>query len=666
MSQFQSYFDARHTPPVFIQSTLLERLVAGAFVPQRVRQVLEGETESIERRQANSRRYAIRNTILYEPRVFENRLSEIMRLASMLNTPETRVIFLSGASGSGKTTVLRGLIELFGGGPEQLVWVTPSVLDDADSLLNAILQQLLEGLEQDFHGMSNIEGFDEGFDRHFLKRASETPSRRQILLHQVLHVLMEKKIPLCVIFDSVSVLLDKQERLPAKIVDFLNQLLSYPNLKLILAGHHVPLGSLHRDAFAGMCHFVLAPLSLVSWRALLPTECRQYQVNSNATLAATQPWLAVWLSRMKACVLEQALSAHEVQDELNALVFALSNSSLTEASLSKDLQMRLIPFWANLWRYPQQDRPQLARNLLWILLCVRHPVTEKVMTQILTFLPDSLREGQVDDLSGYFQANTSLGCLLQRQGSFYGMGSILKTALLTYFLPTYWSEISRAHWALGRFYASQGSISCDAQSLLFSDERLKSESNYHAQKTGDPTTLLHLLAQRQNKATLAFESALLSDKYLQWPMFPAQQSNRTSDDVFQQFELAAGHRQQERSTPKTFSPMELPPALPLSEPILNRGLRNPDLETLVESYLAEGQWRSAAYVLAMAAREAEQEGHTQEAMEWYWQQGNVLWLEGDQIYSARQAYQAAYRVGQQTLQSETVMSKLQQRLESLG
>ncbi|MEB3207179.1 MAG: ATP-binding protein [Vampirovibrionales bacterium] len=678
MLPLRLFFDADYPPPIFIQADLLERLGAGAFVPQRVRQVLEGTVNSSERRQANARRYPMRQRLLYEPRVFENRLSEIMRLASLLNASETRVIFISGPPGSGKTTLLRGLIELFGGGSEHLIWLSPTLLDDSESLCENILWQLVLAITEHVHADLN----DALSGVNLSDFIDEAPRRRHVLLDKILGVLAEKQVALCVIVDSVSVLLDKQDRLADKCVDLFNHLLNYPNLKLIFSGHHVPLGSLHPSSTLGLCHLVLPPLSLAFWRTLLPPPCRSSLMLSTASSAVAYPWLAAWLSRLYHCILdnktllESALFTPSSDQAFQALFLEIVNKGLfSELSLAKELQNKWLPFWWKLWQAFVANQTPLMSNLLWILLCVRHPLSPRMMSQMLTFVSDGapsetwhadpLCEGEEgDSVSAFLQEKTPLGCLLLRQGTFYWISPVLKAPLSAYLLTMHWSQMSRMHAALGRFYATQRFTPSDVEPFFYSPQRLKRERDFHAQKTGDPRTLHHLMAHRQKTGFMVPEDSLMSENWLQWPIFPARLPVNVSDNLSQQPAVVAWP---EQIIPEArHSGVETNAAASLSENIFTEALPNTDIETLVESYLAEGHWRSAAYALAMAAQEAEQKGDVQDAMEWYWQQGNVLWLEGNQPSAARQAYQSAYRLGKQTFQPERVMAILQERLAALG
>lgn len=108
----------------FIQPQILARLRAGKFVAER-RQKQAGSDQ--DRRDTLSPLAIAKRCIRYDPSVFANRSDLVLKLADDLNDSDVKILMLLGEQGSGKTSLIRGLVELTGGelaggGQMQLLW----------------------------------------------------------------------------------------------------------------------------------------------------------------------------------------------------------------------------------------------------------------------------------------------------------------------------------------------------------------------------------------------------------------------------------------------------------------------------------------------------------------------------------------------------------------
>ena len=86
----------------------------GRFVPARRARRKSGRSAS-DRRRVFSPLAVTKRCIRYDPNVFTHRRAQILQMAEALNDSASRMLLVSGIQGAGKTSMVRGVIELMGG-----------------------------------------------------------------------------------------------------------------------------------------------------------------------------------------------------------------------------------------------------------------------------------------------------------------------------------------------------------------------------------------------------------------------------------------------------------------------------------------------------------------------------------------------------------------------
>ncbi len=204
----------------FISESVLERLKNGSFVPQRKSK--PASMHLSDRRKAFSPLAVTKRCIRYEPSVFDTREDEIIRVAEALNNPEKNVFLFGGDQGVGKTTLLRGVIELMGSGEEQLFWFDCNLHTDYEEIIQFLIEYIT-------YVCSSFN----------LPEQSELPrdpfEKLTFLLNTVSHV------PLFIVLDNVEYIVDSAYRFSSvPFKEVLNFLLGFDNIKLAMIGQRLP------------------------------------------------------------------------------------------------------------------------------------------------------------------------------------------------------------------------------------------------------------------------------------------------------------------------------------------------------------------------------------------------------------------------------------------
>jgi hypothetical protein len=214
-------------PFFWIQPHVLARLQTGQFVPHRSSQLgalRPSKPNLTQDRRADLSPLAVaKRCIKYQPLVFLNRLSTILEWVEVLNTNDnTRLLTLEGSSGSGKTALIRGLVELMGGGPEQLLWLSLNLLSNPSVVLHLLAQQILALTPLHHHVILPIDPL--------------------LALNTALEYF--PKQPLVVVLDGLEYWLDTQQAdqgfLPSVVQSAITALLGLPQLKLIVIAPVIP------------------------------------------------------------------------------------------------------------------------------------------------------------------------------------------------------------------------------------------------------------------------------------------------------------------------------------------------------------------------------------------------------------------------------------------
>ncbi|MEB3286780.1 MAG: tetratricopeptide repeat protein [Vampirovibrionales bacterium] len=240
---------------LFIQPQILNRLRAGEFVakrqqkPEHFLKSSHGHSPHADRRNRLSPLTITKRCIHYDPRVFEDRIDEVLQLAEDLNTPDVKVIMLLGAQGSGKTSLVRGLVELMGGGDEQLLWFDAHRATDFDDITQFLVQYIAY-LSRTFQNrpFSSASGQKPFTISAFNAEAiNQKPSENDASGFNQIEALMTAMadVPLLIVLDNLEYVVDGQLKLNSPAFKtLLNFLLQFDNVKMILTGERLPYADL--------------------------------------------------------------------------------------------------------------------------------------------------------------------------------------------------------------------------------------------------------------------------------------------------------------------------------------------------------------------------------------------------------------------------------------
>jgi tetratricopeptide (TPR) repeat protein len=272
----------------FIQPHVIERVISGQFIAKRDR---TNKPYALRDRRNNlSPLNVTRRAIRYEPMVFRNQSPLILSAANALNTPHIKLLQVLGPHARGKTAFTRALIELMGGGPEQLIWFDVGRHTDFDELIRFLIASLVSLL-------SALQELEEADTRYTSLNALHPLQRLEALLTHA------KTFPILIVIDNLEFLLhDTQQALKHKeLKEAFNFLLGFSNIKLMLLGQAMPVQDLlHADK---MTHIVdLNPLteeqSIFLFTSLLPEQNRDDELIPLIALCHGEPGLLQIFSKI--------------------------------------------------------------------------------------------------------------------------------------------------------------------------------------------------------------------------------------------------------------------------------------------------------------------------------------------------------------------------------
>lgn len=229
--------------PAFINPSVLERLTQGSFVPARKSSVKAPS----ERRNALSPLAITKRCIRYEPQVFTHRRPLIIQMAQALNDEAQKILLVGGPQGIGKTSLVRGLIELMGSRQKdqssstdpQLLWFDVNRHTDFEEIIQFLIQYITEvctTVNEQTPATSAERRMDRNRGTNSLAALGEDPLKRlESQLQQV------QNMPLLLVLDNVEYIVDTNLRLNSfPFKELLNFLLGFPNIKMVLIGERLP------------------------------------------------------------------------------------------------------------------------------------------------------------------------------------------------------------------------------------------------------------------------------------------------------------------------------------------------------------------------------------------------------------------------------------------
>ncbi|MDH4379711.1 MAG: hypothetical protein QE263_07385 [Vampirovibrionales bacterium] len=458
----------------FISANVLERLANGQFVAQRRSQPsLAQMTDSAANRRDDLSPLAVaKRCIPYEPKVFTDRRDIVLSLAHALNDPSIEVVLIEGNEGSGTTSVARGVVELMGGGPEQVLWVdVEPTLSDGDLVsfligyLNRIAASVVKNQANSAFG-TLIDTEDN----------PDIPGDAMAQLRRQLGALSEK--PVLIVMDHLgSRVNDGGFWNTTLLQELLHFLLAVPSVKVMLVGEHLPTGDM---------------ASLGS---------RLFSVNLTPPSSSTPPSTFLWhhlAQRIHASQWEHApsqvlggLLAQQLsrEDQRIAALLACVRHSLNQSDLSQ---------WSEDFKHtdPKEKKatalstPLNASTLQHHLKAsplrplIRRSLLPQQLLSVLA-LPPEQRPTHVDEWSHY-------------RFSFYEFGSAMLAAHLPPLL------VSKTHEFLSQQYLAQRKVPMEQRVLPVANSILVQEARYHEEQAqqarlrlAQQKTLQHLSAEPQ-------------------------------------------------------------------------------------------------------------------------------------------------------------------------
>ncbi len=325
----------------FIQPHVLERLLSGAFVAKRQ----QNKTYELKDRRNNlSPLNVTRRAIRYEYQVFYNRKEQIVQAVQALNSTEKKIVLVSGPSGRGKTSFLRGVVEMMGGGQEQLLWFDVSRHTDYDE----IVRFLLDSMTELCMAAGNVLPFT-------------LPPNPVSALDQLLR--QTRHFPILLVIDNIDFLVGPDSSLRSReLKDAFNFLLSFPNVKLILAGRQLPEADISLTAQA-VENIILHPLP--------NTDAGQ--------------------------VIRELLGNHHTDVDFEPLLAALCGEPyLLHSFAALFRQKPAIGFWQNLLGNAD---PETAKNSLAQVLLEQLPALEREIALLMSLVRHSLPFSAVQNIA---------------------------------------------------------------------------------------------------------------------------------------------------------------------------------------------------------------------------------------------------------------------------
>jgi hypothetical protein len=279
----------------FIGQQVLTRLFSGQFVPKRKRLSQELGANA-ERRRMTTPLAITKRCIQLSSNVFNDRLPELKQLTDAINTPYTVLFFVDGACGTGKTTLVRGAVELMGHSHEQALWFEIAPYAQALLLCKQLLNQWVSLLQQTQPLLHASAQYSTVQPPAIELNSTYERERTFNALTQWAKALTP--FPLLIVLDNLETFVNPQNRLEAPVLkETLNFLLQQPNVKLVIIGQRLPLADLKTppQALFSMNLTHLPEVTLQKYQTLLTpllTSVEQQEALHHLVLATEgQPWL---------------------------------------------------------------------------------------------------------------------------------------------------------------------------------------------------------------------------------------------------------------------------------------------------------------------------------------------------------------------------------------
>jgi tetratricopeptide (TPR) repeat protein len=341
----------------FISPAIIERIEAGSFVPARRS---NPNLKLDERRNVLSPLAVTKRCIRYEPNVFLHRQRLILRMARALNQPVKKIMLVGGPQGIGKTSLVRGLIELMGSQHEQLLWFDVNRHTDFEE----IIQFLIQYITYICSAVGNVEGPVD------VSPGKEEPIRKlETLINRV------ADMPLLLVLDNVEYIVDAELRFNSyPFKEMLNFLLAFPNIKMVLIGERLPYADMSPNQ-EGVEDVQLEGLQEPDASDFLQSKRKQ-----DATPSPDPAVLELAASpEAERVAIRQLYAKTHGQPWLLKILFALNHQSnldfytINRLLNSEQDESGALPV-GDFVRYIYQRLPDQHRRVFQVLSFIRHPI----------------------------------------------------------------------------------------------------------------------------------------------------------------------------------------------------------------------------------------------------------------------------------------------------
>ncbi len=363
----------------FISQSILERLKFGAFVPARktrAGQLYRAGGVSFDRRDNYSLLAITKRCIHYDPSVFDYRKDHVTKLAETLNRPDKKLILVGGTQGIGKTSLVRGAVELMGGGKEQVLWFDANRHSDYEEIIQFLVQYIIYLSPNKTTG-----GIQEPFEK----------------LDRMIRTMTD--MPLLLVVDNMEYLVDSSLRLHSQpFKEVLNFLLKYANIKMVLIGERLPYADL--NASLGIVEeFKLTGLSEEATVMMMHRRSREVLHDDQPLkviyrLTSGYPWL------LKALVYlhqKTTLSFQELTDRLLE-----QHPTTSPFDLEKQAQPIITPIEV-LMTLLIERLSDVQKKALHLMIFLRHPMDVTSLNALIQFCYPDLPFRQIEEEMSDFE-----------------------------------------------------------------------------------------------------------------------------------------------------------------------------------------------------------------------------------------------------------------------
>lgn len=369
----------------FISPAIIERIENGSFVPARQAKT---DIQMGDRRDVLSPLADTKRCIRYEPNVFFHRQPLIITLARALNTPARKIALIGGPQGSGKTSLVRGLIEVMGSSNEQLLWFDVTRHTDFEEIIQFLIQYITY--------VCAAVGDAQSKPDIGTGNAEEPIRRLEKLINQV------SNMPLLLVLDNVEYIVDEELRFNSyPFKEMLNFLLAFPNIKMVLIGERLPYADMSPNQ-AGVEDIHLKGLDEQD-------ACTWMQAKKKSGDEADPAILErVVAPEAELTALHQLYFKTQGQPWLLKILFYLNHQAKLDfitlnRLLDSESRDQKTPPVAELVRYIYQRLPDQHRRVFQVLAFLRHPVNSKSLLSLVGVCypvlgPSGLERPALEDL----------------------------------------------------------------------------------------------------------------------------------------------------------------------------------------------------------------------------------------------------------------------------